>query len=519
MSYDCVLFTDVTYPNIVYKPLGAYLLANHLRANGYSCLVVDHFHTFTQKQTLEIISRAVGPETKFVGFSIAFFNNAEGTNPMNPWAVNQFSSLDYNQAFCPQGANFELAIVAAIKELNHNCKIVLGGAARISTLIRNTRVDYVISGFAEVAALDLLCSIGAGTVPSNAVKNIWGVYIIDGGSAEAFDYKHSSMVWLPQDISGAKVLQLDISRGCKFNCNFCDWSMRGTKTNKWVRHIDALATEIQRNYDLYGVYKYFVHDHTFNESDYKINVIKEAVKQLTFQPIFWCHARPDLLVKHPGRTDIMFESGVRSMMLGIDTLNPATAKLIGKGIDPNKIVAELKNIRHRYGNELLTHGNFVIGLPNESIDSILQTSAELNNGDIPLHHWSYNALMISTDTANWWGSAYEQNPGKYGYTTSSQEVDTEYNVECRKNSLMNWQNTHMTFGQAMQLNQQLTESARQNKNYLDDSMTNWALMGFTDLELTDLQQMTPSSIDWQSVSKQRLLYLHNYKKQLFSHIV
>jgi hypothetical protein len=77
----------------------------------------------------------------------------------------------------------------------------------------------------------------------------------------------------------------------------------------------------------------------------------------------------------------------------------------------------------------------------------------------------------------------------------------------------------MTFGQAMQLNQQLTESAEQNKNYLADSMTNWALMGFTNLELADLQKMTPSSIDWKSVSNQRLRYLYNYKKQLFSHIV
>jgi radical SAM superfamily enzyme YgiQ (UPF0313 family) len=292
--------------------------------------------------------------------------------------------------------------------------------------------------------------------------------------------------------------------------------MRGTKTNKWTREIDVLAAELHRNYDQYGIYRYFVHDHTFNESDYKLNVVKQAVKQLTFQPIIWCHARPDLLVKHPNRTDIMYEVGVRSMMMGIETLDPVVAKTVGKGLAPEKIIAELKNIRQRYGNELLTHGNFVIGLPGESVNSVMQTASRLEQGDILLHHWSYNALMISTDTDNWWGSAYEQDPNKHGYIDDDENYNITYNIDYRKNSLMNWRNKNMNFSQAMDLNKKLTEQATNNPAYLADSMTNWALMGFTDLGFNEIQQLRPRDINWNSISKQRLHYLFNYKKQLMN---
>ena len=83
---------------------------------------------------------------------------------------------------------------------------------------------------------------------------------------------------------------------------------------------------------------------------------------------------------------------------------------------------------------------------------------------------------------------------------------------------MNWRNAHMTFGQAMDLNKQLSEQATNNPSYLADSMLNWALMGFTNLDLNDIQQLRPQDIDWFSVSKQRLHYLYNYKKNIIKHV-
>ena len=515
-TYDCILFTDVTYPLVIYKPLGAYRLANHIRDHGYSCLVVDHFHTFTIDQVIDIVKKSVGTNTRFVGFSIAFFNSVQkNANTMDPTANNTCEKLNYNQAFCPRGAEFEIQLINEIKSINHNCKILIGGAVRISQQISNPRVDYMITGFAESAIIAFLENLDQGVAPS-AVKNLWGIKIIDGGSAEDFDFQHSIMKWLPTDVGGAKVLQLDISRGCRFNCKFCDWSMRGTKSKKWIRAVDSLVEELQTNFDHYGIYRYFIQDHTFNDSDYKINLTLEAVRELNFQPLFWCHTRPDLLVTHPARLEKMFEIGVRSMMMGIDTLNPQTAKVIGKGLNPEKIIAELKNIHTRYGNELITHGNFLIGLPEETIDDINKTADRLHNKEIKLHHWSYNAVMISTDTDGWWGSAFDANPELHGYTEDSDNLSFVYNVDYRKHSLMNWKNKHMNFEQAMKIAKQLSDQASHLVHYHEDSMTTWGLMTFSDLTFDDIKHLRPSTVDWHVVSRERFRYLNQYKKTLSS---
>ena len=52
--YDAVIFTDVTDTVTIYKAIGAYKIANTLRQQGYSCLVVDHLHAFTLDEIKEV---------------------------------------------------------------------------------------------------------------------------------------------------------------------------------------------------------------------------------------------------------------------------------------------------------------------------------------------------------------------------------------------------------------------------------------------------------------------------------
>ena len=75
--YDFVIFTDVTDTILSYKAIGAYKIANTLREEGYTVLVVDHLHTFSLDEFKRIIDLSVGPNTKFVGFSSTFYNASE----------------------------------------------------------------------------------------------------------------------------------------------------------------------------------------------------------------------------------------------------------------------------------------------------------------------------------------------------------------------------------------------------------------------------------------------------------
>jgi hypothetical protein len=87
--YDAVIFTDVTDTVTIYKAIGAYKIANTLRQQGYSCLVVDHLHAFTLDEIKKVIDNSVSINTLFVGFSTTFFNSTLNS-------VNSDGSLTYS---------------------------------------------------------------------------------------------------------------------------------------------------------------------------------------------------------------------------------------------------------------------------------------------------------------------------------------------------------------------------------------------------------------------------------------
>jgi hypothetical protein len=101
--YDTVIFTDVTDTVTIYKAIGAYKIANTLRQQGYSCLVVDHLHAFTLEELKQVINKSVSINTLFVGFSTTFFNSTLNS-------VNGDGSLTYSSILSgviPQGIDFQ----------------------------------------------------------------------------------------------------------------------------------------------------------------------------------------------------------------------------------------------------------------------------------------------------------------------------------------------------------------------------------------------------------------------------
>ena len=119
-----ILFTDLTDTIYVAKTIGAYKCAHSLRSAGYSVLVIDHLHTFDEHELKDLLAKIVSDQTLAVGFSATFFRNINV--PLNPDESITYTNLPGN-TFFPQGKQVEDSIVAYIKQLNSNCKILLGG--------------------------------------------------------------------------------------------------------------------------------------------------------------------------------------------------------------------------------------------------------------------------------------------------------------------------------------------------------------------------------------------------------
>lgn len=183
--YQFVFFTDITDTIFVTKIIGAYKCAHMLRANGYSCLVVDHFHTYSKEELDELLDKIITKETLGVGFSTTFLRNSNV--PVNLDGSQSFSDLP-NTTFFPQGKEVEDHVVTKIKQLNANCKISIGGTRAVA-YSQNKNVDYILIGFSEGSIVNLANHLFNRTPLTNAVRNLWGITVIDDRHAESHDFK------------------------------------------------------------------------------------------------------------------------------------------------------------------------------------------------------------------------------------------------------------------------------------------------------------------------------------------
>ena len=352
--YDAVIFTDVTDTVTIYKAIGAYKIANTLRQQGYSCLVVDHLHAFTLEELKQIINKSVSINTLFVGFSTTFFNSTLNS-------VNGDGSLTYSSTLSgviPQGIDFQNELIHYIKTINYNCKIVVGGT-KAHANINDRNIDYSIIGYGEVSTLALANHLKSKTPIPNSYKNLHGVTIVDNRTNEGFDFVNSRFEWQDLDVGNAKVLPLEIARGCIFKCKFCSYPLNGKQNLDFIRHSDILYEEIQSSYDKFGVSNFYILDDTFNDSTYKLDILHDTINRLTFQPKFWAYTRLDLIAQNNGLIDKLYDIGLRGIYFGIETLHKRTGLIIGKGFDRAKQINTIKQIRERYGNQVTMHGSFI----------------------------------------------------------------------------------------------------------------------------------------------------------------
>ena len=504
--YDFIFFTDVTDSIFTYKAIGAYKVAHILRENGYSVLVVDHLHTFSEEEFKELLDSCVSEQTKCIGFSSTFLKRVTDIGPDKPTKLEMMPTVD--QYFFPQGPEFEKNIIQHLHSINANCKVLVGGVLANEN-IQNKLVDYAILGFGEQSILRLAKHLVNNEPLENVKKNLWGVTILDDKLAQGYDFQNSTFQWEKIDVCNHKILPIEISRGCIFKCSFCSYPLIGKKTNDYIRTAEILAKELQDNYDKFGVYHYYVLDDTFNDNDYKLDALLTAVKKLTFQPLFWAYTRLDLLTtrKH---VDKLYDIGLRSMYFGIETLNPATGRAIKKGHDREKQIKTVQDIRQQYGNEIKMNGNFIIGLPHETLETATDTFKRLKSGEIPLHSYRFNGLILQRPTLRTWSSELARNYKEYGYQVLSEEHDDFLG--------MKWTNEHFERDQAWELANKWTAEAQLSDNYYISDQAAMALInyGYT---MDWLRTTKYKDINWQKLEQvDKFNFINDYKKQLFAHL-
>ena len=416
--YQIVIFGDMPDLETYSRSSGAHRIATELRDHGYSVLVVDFSNYINYNAFSKLIDLATDENTLAVGFSTTWFpfilpnGSMSQREPSKP--SSRFNSLAENQEnylSSDFGGPNTQKYFDKIKSANQNIKIILGGAkAYLYTNLKG--VDNVFIGHSETMIIDYLKS----------TEKDWPKVIDYDKKAQnkSWDFRKSRIDYMPEAfILPSETLLLEIGRGCRFNCKFCSFPLIGQKNiSDYLKYEECLYQELLDNWNRFGTWKYTIVDDTFNDSTEKLEMVKRVVDRLPFTPAFWCYLRLDLIAVYREHIQLIKDIGIREVYFGIETLNREAGKVIGKGIDPTRIIDTLEECAKVWGNDIVINTGLICGLPKDTIENFEKSCEYFNRPDRPVNHINTTPLRIIKNiehTKYRFNAAFELEAEKYGY--------------------------------------------------------------------------------------------------------
>lgn len=440
----------------LFRPAGAHRIATVLRETGYDIEVIDFFNFWNFDELKKLIESRCDHQTIFIGWSLTFY-----------WAENPI---------------FIKNLIAWIRSNFPKINLVAGGTSTLYSQISG--LDYYIDGFAERAINDLLEHMKDKTkiIPHEKIPD-GGIYINALTNYPAKNFGDLKIVYEKRDhILPEEVLTLEVSRGCVFQCKFCNFPITGKKTNDHIRVFENIRNELLHNYNSHGTTSYILSEETVNDTKYKLEVLLEVVKSLPFKPKFRGFFRVDLMFHDESTIQLLKDINVVGMHFGIETFYHPAGLAIGKGLHPDKIRMTLKKIRQVFGKDLSMLASFIIGLPGETVSSIMSTQDWLENSENPLNSWVWYPLRLSDPDEKGKASYFSKNYEKYDYKILKK---TSQYLQA-----VTWKNPIMDFDEAIELANTLT---KRSLPLLE--MNHWATASFESLNIDKTHYIGKKYID------------------------
>jgi len=426
---NILLFTDIASTPGYGKYAGTYKVATEIRANGYTCQVVDNFSFYSYDQLVSIVEKFCSDDTLLVGFSCTLTEKRIGNKVYN------FGRPDEDV----------VNLIKHIKSLNSKIKICMGGG-RINVNSYWPGVDFTVINKGDVAIIKLLDHIKHGTEIKTLKTS--PCKVIDGNDYfyTQEEFASSSIKYEDNDIIfPGEALPVEIARGCIFKCAFCRYDLIGKKIGDWTKHEDCLRQELMNNYERFGTTHFIFTDELINESVDKMKMIHRLFTSLPFKITYSSYARLDLIHKFPEMREMLLESGAVSLNFGIETMNDEAGKKIGKGLGAKRTKETLDYCKELWQGKVITSSNFIVGLPGESKESILKTVDWLVSDECTLDIFGFMPLFLRENDDGRQSNRIEKEPEKFGYDMVANQ---------------SWKNDNMTFSEANKLSYEISEDPR-----------------------------------------------------------
>ena len=431
---------------------GVYRVATELRQAGYSVQVVEFFADLELPDLECIAERFVDKDTLFVGFATTLICKHMSREEKRRFFTSYSRALNRNvywQAlYFPHPPEEMRSVFSVFKQRNPGLKFVVGGSkvSEIQAEHLYPDVDFWVWGEADRSIVALAdCLAGRGPTPRTE-SCACGERLISSRHFPVRDFNHLQIPWTDRDLLFPREhLPIEIARGCAFRCAFCQFTTK--RPGEYIKSNAVLREELIRNYELFGTTGYMFSDDTYNDSVEKVRELHELFLSLPFQIEWSCYARLDMIARNPETARLLQESGMKSVLFGIETLNETVAKRVGKGIGGTRAKECLQFLRETWGDQVITAGAFIVGLPGESEASVRATFDWLLTDDNPMDAFMVNALYIKNYSEQYADavthSRIGRDPERFGY----KQVGSR-----------SWENEHLSRKKAEDMVEEFTNS-------------------------------------------------------------
>lgn len=399
-EWDMVIFTDVGR-ELQSRPLGAYRIASHLRQQGYKVKVLWVWRHIDNAMMDMIIRNHVHQNTKFVAISNTIM-----------FAYNKKE----NNFFGVPDEEFKRRL-RLFKTINPDIKIIVGGGAipyADPAMLKSFKdVDYYVKGQGESIVQEILDSAAQGRRPRN--NDITKPPIISDAFIPFNDFRSSRTIFCPEDgVMPGEPLPLEIARGCIFKCSYCSYDLLNKKPDEYTKTLEGLIEEFRNNHDLFGTTDYYIVDDIVNESDDKVDLLARAAEAMPFKMNFSGYLRLDLVRQFPDRMKRLRDIGFYAGFFGIETVNDASGRAVGKGLGLKRIHQGLEIIDDLYQGQFWGEAGIILGLPHDDPDTKYRVMEWVNDPLVSKVIKSLGTQPLGINTKHG-HSEIDKDPGKFGY--------------------------------------------------------------------------------------------------------
>jgi radical SAM superfamily enzyme YgiQ (UPF0313 family) len=400
------MYQPETQPRIQ-RTLGAYRVASALKQNGYTVQVIDYIQYMSAQEIINALSKYLGEETLWVGYSSSFFGMKLSSAPSLLTRMYH-SNVD------------NISIVYDYIRQNSNAKLVYGGAYALDHR-HDSRVDYYVVGYADISSVQLTKFI-SGEIPALENSSILpnGSVLIDSTSYGDPKMNSLSTEWKDDSflLQQGDPIPLEFARGCIFKCKFCNYPLLGKKKGTYIRDMNEVRDELIQLWELKGTDTFYITDDTFNDDNDKMEDFHKLFTSLPFKPKFSAFLRIDLIDKFPHQADLLLEAGLVGAFFGVESFNHKSAKVIGKGLHPDKVKKRLSWVKDKWNNKANIGVGLILGLPYDDDAYFQELHEYITSPDYPVDATSFNPLWIPNPKfgLNAYSSEFSLKPEIYGYS-------------------------------------------------------------------------------------------------------